>query len=181
MAILPVLTYPDPRLKHVAKPVDRVNDEIRTIINDMLDTMYSVNCVGLAAIQVGIEKRIVVMDLDFTLEELPNGTVVIKNKKPIKMVNPEIIYASPNKSNDPQGCASVPDQYGYIERPAIVKIRFLDEHGQSQEIEGDGLFATCVQHEIDHLDGILFIDRMSRLKREMVLKKYNRTRQTQPV
>ena len=165
MALLKVLTAPDPRLHIVATPVAEVNDAVRKIMADMLETMYKEEGVGLAATQVGIDQRIIVMDVNVD----PKG-----QPQPLKMANPEVIWASTETIKDFEACLSVPEQSAEVTRPRTVKVRYLDENGVSQEIEGDGLLAKCVQHEIDHLNGILFIDYLSRLKRDIIIRKINR-------
>ncbi|MDA5192953.1 peptide deformylase [Govanella unica] len=164
MAILPILTAPDPRLKTISTPVDKVDDNLRALMDDMVETMYDAPGIGLAAIQVGVAKRILVIDL------APEGEA----KDPQYFVNPEIIWTSEDYASWNEGCLSVPEQYADVERPAECKLRFLDYHGQAREIHATGLLATCLQHEMDHLDGILFIDHLSRLKRDMMLRKIKR-------
>lgn len=168
MALLPVLIAPDPRLKIKAKPVEAVDDAIRSLMSDMLETMYANDGMGLAATQVGIDKRIIVMDLNAGEESAPPNVM--------KFANPEVLWASPETRVEFESCLSVPDQYGAVERPAKVKVRYLDENNDPKEIETDGLFAQCIQHEIDHLDGILYIDHLSRLKREIILRKLLKAR-----
>lgn len=164
MALLPILTAPDPRLKSVAKPVEAVDDEVRQLMSDMLETMYTHVGYGLAATQVGIDKRVIVMDINIEDEE---------NKPPmvLKMANPEVLWASSETSEFDEACFSVPAQHAKVTRPAQVRIRYLDENNKARELEADGLLATCIQHEIDHLNGILFIDHLSVLKREMIVRK----------
>ena len=158
MAILDIITLPDPRLKLVSEPVTEVNDEIRRLLDDMLETMYDAPGIGLAAIQVGVPKRIVTIDLSREGEE----------KAPMCLVNPEIVWTSEELSTYQEGCLSVPEQYDDVERPAKVKVKYLDRDGKAQEVEADGLLATCLQHEIDHLNGVVFVDHLSRLKREQI-------------
>jgi peptide deformylase len=166
MAVLTVLTAPDPRLKIVAAPVEAVDDDLRAFMDDMVHTMYAAKGIGLAATQVGVNKRVVVMDLAHDGEP----------PQVRHYVNPELIWVSDEKEVFNEGCLSVPDQYDDVERPARVKARFLDYHGNQQEIEADGLLADCLQHEIDHLNGVLFIDHLSRLKRSMILKRLEKIR-----
>ena len=173
MAILKVLKAPDPQLKIVAKPVKNITDDIRRILDDMLETMYADDGMGLAATQVGIHKRLVVMDLNAGIEDLEPA--------PQKLINPEILWVSEETSVYKEGCLSVPEQRAEVTRPARVKIRYLDENGQSYEVEADSIFATCIQHEIDHLNGILYIDHLSRLKYEIILKKLVRLKKLQPL
>ena len=171
MAILPILETPDPRLRLVSKPVDTFDEELRTLIADMFETMYDAPGIGLAAIQVGVPKRILVIDLQEPDEE--GGEAV---RTPRVFINPELFEPSDERKLYSEGCLSVPDQYADVERPAQVHARWLDENGAAHEEALDGLLATCLQHEMDHLDGILFIDHLSRLKREMVLKKLEKAR-----
>lgn len=161
MAKLDIISVPDPLLKTVSQPLTQVDDDLRRLMDDMLETMYDAPGIGLAAIQVGVPKRLLVMDTDGTEEE----------KKPFFLVNPEIIWESPEFNSYNEGCLSVPEHYAEVERPESVKVRYLDYHGKQQEQLFEGLAATCVQHEIDHLDGVVFIDYLSRLKRNMIIKK----------
>ena len=156
MAILPILTVPDPILKQVSKPVDVVDDALRALMDDMLETMYDAPGIGLAAIQVGVAKRVIVMDLSREDEE----------KQPRYFVNPEIVSKSDDLEPYEEGCLSVPEVYDSVERATTVRLRYLDYHGNRVEEDAEGLFAVCIQHEMDHLEGILFIDYLSRLKRE---------------
>jgi peptide deformylase len=161
MALRDILVVPDPTLKLVSKPVDVVDDELRALMDDMLETMYAAPGIGLAAIQVGVAKRVIVMDIARPEEE----------KAPRFFVNPEILWASEETVPYEEGCLSVPEIYDEVERPARVKLRYLDYHGKQIEEDADGLFAVCIQHEMDHLQGVLFIDHLSRLKREQAVKK----------
>lgn len=161
MAVLKIYETPDPLLKEVSAPVDQVDDDLRALMDDMLETMYAAPGIGLAAIQVGVKKRVIVMDLQ---EE--EG-----QKYPRYFVNPEIIEASDELNTYQEGCLSVPEQYADVERPARVKVKYLDYDGAEHIDDMDGLLATCLQHEMDHLNGILFIDHLSNLKRKMILKK----------
>ncbi|MDO8605497.1 MAG: peptide deformylase [Phaeospirillum sp.] len=161
MAVLPILTAPDPILKSKAKRVEAVDERIRRLMADMLETMYKAPGIGLAAPQIGVLDRVVVMDIGKTEE----------TREPIRMANPEIIWASDEDNTYEEGCLSVPEHYSNVVRPAEVKVRYLDEAGQHKELHADGLLATVVQHEMDHLDGILFIDHISSLKRNMILRK----------
>lgn len=171
MAILPILEVPDARLKTISTPVDGVDDQLRALIADMFDTMYAAPGIGLAAIQVGVPKRVLVIDLQEEDDE--EGKPI---RTPRVFINPEIIEESEDVQPYNEGCLSVPEQYAEVVRPAVVRARWLDEHGQSHEEELEGLLATCLQHEMDHLEGILFIDHLSRLKRQMVLKKLEKQR-----
>jgi peptide deformylase len=161
MARLPILTAPDPRLKAKAKPVERVDEGVRQLMDDMLETMYVAPGIGLAAPQVGVSKRVIVLDL--AKEEEPRA--------PLKLANPEIVWVSDEDAVFEEGCLSVPEHYAEVARPAAVRIRYLDYENEIREIEASGLLATCLQHEIDHLDGILFIDRLTALKRNIILRK----------
>ena len=174
MAILPIIETPDPRLRVVSTPVETFDDELQTLIDDMFETMYDAPGIGLAAIQVGVAKRLLVIDLQEPEEE--GGEAV---KRPLVFINPEIVAESEEHSVYNEGCLSVPDQYAEVERPAVITARWLDRDGKQHEERLDGLLATCLQHEMDHLEGILFIDHLSRLKREMVLKKLAKARKDQ--
>ncbi len=164
MAIRPIICLPDPRLRLVCEPVAKIDDEIRTLLDDMLETMYDAPGIGLAAIQIAVPKRVVVMDV--ARQDTP--------PQPLCIINPEIVWASEEKNTHEEGCLSIPEYYEDVERPARVRVRFLDRDGAQQEIEADGLLATCFQHEIDHLNGVLFIDHISRLKRERAIKRYTK-------
>ena len=171
MALLPIIETPDPLLRRISKPVEAVDDDLRKLIADMFDTMYAAPGIGLAAIQVGVPKRVLVIDLQEPEEE--GGDPV---RDPRVFINPEILEASDTFQVYSEGCLSVPDQYAEVERPDRVRARWLDEKGETHEEELDGLLGICLQHEMDHLEGILFIDHLSRLKREMVLKKLAKQR-----
>lgn len=161
MAILPILTAPDPRLRQISTPAAAVDDELRALMDDMLETMYDAPGIGLAAIQVGVPLRVIVMDLAGKDEE----------PQPLYLVNPEILDPSDELSVYEEGCLSVPEYYEEVERPARCRVRYLDYRGEAQVMEAEGLLATCIQHEMDHLEGVLFIDHLSRLKRDRILKK----------
>jgi len=161
MALLPIITAPDPRLEAVSTPVEAVTDEVRQQLDDMLETMYAAPGIGLAAIQVGIAKRMLVIDVSREGED----------KQPLYIVNPEITWVSDDDQLYEEGCLSLPEQYAEVERPAEVKVSYLDRNGDKQELHADGLLAVCLQHEMDHLDGILFVDHLSALKRNMILRK----------
>jgi peptide deformylase len=183
MTIRPIIEVPDKRLKTVSQRVTEVTDDTRALMDDMLETMYDANGIGLAAIQVGVADRVIVMDIsqrmqadveaqedtEENLEEDPEE--VLDETGPRYFVNPEIVWASEETRNYQEGCLSVPGFYDDVARPAQCRVAFLDYDGQSQELECDGLLATCIQHEMDHLEGIVFLDRLSRLKRQIVLKK----------
>ncbi|MEO0413297.1 MAG: peptide deformylase [Pseudomonadota bacterium] len=166
MAVLKIYETPDPLLKEVSVPVEQVDDDLRQLMDDMLETMYAAPGIGLAAIQVGVKQRVIVMDLQ---EE--EG-----QKRPRYFVNPEILEASEELNTYQEGCLSVPEQYADIDRPARVKVKYLDYDGAEQVEDMDGLLATCLQHEMDHLNGVLFIDHLSNLKRKMILKKLLKAR-----
>jgi peptide deformylase len=164
MTIRPILILPDPRLKLVSAPVAAVTDEVRALASTMLETMYDAPGIGLAAIQIGEPIRLVVIDVSRKDEE----------RKPLTLINPEIVWSSPERSVYEEGCLSIPEYYEEVERPAMVTVRFLDAHGAECEMTADGVLATCLQHEIDHLDGILFIDHISKLKRDRVIRKFKK-------
>lgn len=183
MAILPILEVPDPRLKTVSEPVTEFDDALKTLIADMFETMYDAPGIGLAAIQVGVPKRILVIDLQEPVEHdhdhehgehCNHQHEVIRDPK--VFINPEILDPSEDVNIYSEGCLSVPDQYADVERPAAITARWQDETGKQHEEQIEGLLATCLQHEMDHLEGILFIDHLSRLKRQMVLKKLAKLR-----
>lgn len=171
MAILPILETPDPRLRTISTPVEAIDDDLQRLIDDMFDTMYDAPGIGLAAIQVGVPKRLLVIDLQEPEEE--GGEAV---RKPMVFINPQILEGSEEHSIYQEGCLSVPDQYAEVERPASIRASWMDRKGVIHEEQLEGLLATCLQHEMDHLEGILFIDHLSRLKREMLLKKLSKAR-----
>ncbi|MCR9137315.1 MAG: peptide deformylase [Alphaproteobacteria bacterium] len=164
MTIKPLVLLPDPVLRKKSDPLERVDDEIRALADDMLETMYDAPGIGLAAIQIGIPHRMLVIDCSKEDED----------KAPIVFINPEIVDSSDERAVYEEGCLSIPDYYAEVERPAEVKVEFIDRDGKAQQIEADGLLATCLQHEIDHLNGVLFIDHISKLKRDMVVKKFTK-------
>jgi peptide deformylase len=174
MAIRPIVEVPDPLLRQISTPVEKVDDEVRALIADMFETMYDAPGIGLAAIQVGVPKRILVIDLQEPKEE--GGDPV---RDPRVFINPEIVQSSDQEVPYTEGCLSVPDQYAEVDRPDRIRARWLDEQGKAHEEEIEGLLATCLQHEMDHLEGVLFIDHLSRLKREMILKKLAKQRKEQ--
>lgn len=161
MALREILVVPHPVLKQVSTNVDVVDDDLRALMDDMLETMYAAPGIGLAAVQIGVPKRVIVMDLAREGED----------KQPRYFVNPEILWASEETAPYEEGCLSVPEIYDEVERPAQVKLRYLNYQGERIEEDADGLFAVCIQHEMDHLEGVLFIDHLSRLKREQAIKK----------
>lgn len=174
MAIRPIVEVPDPRLREISKPVAEVTDEVRALVADMFETMYDAPGIGLAAIQVGVPQRILVIDLQEPEEE--GGEPV---KDPRVFINPEIVEHSANEVPYTEGCLSVPDQYAEVDRPERIRARWLDIDGKPHDEEITGLLATCLQHEMDHLNGVLFIDHLSRLKRDMILKKLAKQRKEQ--
>ena len=167
MTIRKILTEPDPFLRTKSQDVDKVDDETRKLMDDMLDTMYAAPGIGLAAIQVGVPKRIIVIDLSKEEE-----------KNPLYFVNPKIILQSKNNCTYEEGCLSVPGQFAEIDRPDRCHINYLDYSGKQQELKAEGLLATCIQHEIDHLEGILFIDYLSKLKKSFIAKKLSKQKKS---
>ncbi len=161
MAILPIIWAPDPRLKTVSTPVETVDDGIRALMEDMLATMYDEPGIGLSAIQIGVPKRVVVVDVAREGEE----------PRPMRFVNPEIVWESDTIVGWEEGCLSLPDHYAEVERPEAIRMRYLDENGAPGELEADGILSRCLQHEIDHLDGILFVDHLSSVRRSIILRK----------
>ena len=171
MTVRKILTEPDKRLRQISKPVEKVGKEEQTLMDDMLETMYAANGIGLAAIQIGIPKRIIVMDI--SKDE--------NKKEPRYFVNPVIKNKNSIKSIYEEGCLSVPNQFAEIERPSTCIIEYLDYNGQKQNINADGLFATCIKHEMDLLEGVLFIDYLSKLKKSMILKKLSKSKSNSAV
>ncbi|MGA7676048.1 MAG: peptide deformylase [Rhizomicrobium sp.] len=169
MTVRPILTAPDPRLKAVASDVAKVDGEIRTLIDDMIETMYKADGIGLAAVQIGVVQRVIVMDLD-----QKDG-----KKNPRVFVNPKILWASEELATFEEGCLSVPDIWEEVQRPASIRAEYLGRDGKKQTLEADGLLADCLQHEMDHLDGVLFIDHLSRLKRSIALRKLAKAKRLQ--
>lgn len=166
MAVLPIITAPDPRLKLVAKSVAKVDDKVRRLMDDMLDTMYGSIGIGLAAPQVGVSQRIIVIDVAREGEKA----------RPMRIANPEIIWRSDETTIANEGCLSVPEHYADVSRAVAIKLRYLDHQNEIRELDADGLLATCLQHEIDHLDGVLFVDHISALKRGMILRKLQKAK-----
>ena len=171
MAIRPIFETPDPILRQISKPVETFDDDLKVLVADMFETMYAAPGIGLAAIQVGVPKRILVIDLQDPEEE--GGEPV---RKPMVFINPEIVTSSETCVPYQEGCLSLPDQYAEVDRPDRVRARWLDRDGTQREEELEGLLGICLQHEMDHLEGILFIDHLSRLKRDMILKKLAKAR-----
>lgn len=179
MAVLPIYVVPQPVLKKSAAVVEGITPEIRQLVDDMVDTMYAARGIGLAAPQVGVSQRVVVMDVD---QRRPDGsdheedsddeddTPLEKGKVQV-FINPEVVWESEELNTYEEGCLSIPGQYAPVERPKMVRVKYMDLDGKTQEVEADGLLATCLQHEIDHINGILFTDHLSSLKRDMLLRK----------
>ncbi len=171
MTARPILTAPDPRLQAVSTDVEKVDAEIRKLVEDMAESMYAADGIGLAAVQIGVPKRVIVIDLD---QREKDGT-----KNPVAYINPKIIWASDEVAVFEEGCLSVPEIWDDVERPARIRCEYLDRDGNKQTLEADGLLATCLQHEMDHLNGVLFIDHLSRLKRSMAIKKLTKAKKLQ--
>ena len=163
MSLLPIITAPDQRLQSSALPVTSVDAEIRRLMDDMLETIYGAPGIGLAAPQVGISKRVLVIDVNMNENGEPGD--------PLLVANPTLSWISENRKTTEEGCLSLPGQYAEVERPAQIRVKFIDQHNRDQEFEVDGLVAACLQHEMDHLDGRLCIDHLSRLKKNMILRK----------
>jgi peptide deformylase len=161
MALLNILRYPDARLHKLAAPITVFDEPLKRLVADMAETMYAAPGIGLAAIQVGVPRRVIVMDI----------AVEGETPQPLQFVNPELLWASEEIKPAEEGCLSLPDMYDIVERPAQARVKFLDYHGQEQEILAEGMLAVCLQHEMDHLEGILFVDHISRLKRDIILRK----------
>ena len=171
MAIRKILTEPNKILREKSLRVENVDKDIQLLMDDMLETLYAAPGIGLAAIQVGVAKRVIVMDVSRDRDRDKDKE---PKKNPMYFVNPEIIWKSEDKFTYEEGCLSVPNQFAEIDRPKQCHVRHLDYNGQPQELKADGLLATCIQHEIDHLEGILFIDYLSKLKKEMIIKKLSK-------
>lgn len=164
MTIKPLIILPDPILREVSKPIETIDSEVKKLADDMLETMYDAPGIGLAAIQIGVACRMLVLDVSKDGED----------KTPLVFINPEVVASSDARSVYEEGCLSIPDYYAEVERPAAITVKHLDRDGKEQIVEADGLLATCLQHEIDHLNGVLFIDHISKLKREMVIRKFTK-------
>ena len=164
MTIKPLIILPDPLLRQQSKPIEQVDAEITRLADDMLETMYDAPGIGLAAIQIGVPRRMLVIDISREDED----------RNPVVFINPEILKVSDDVSAYEEGCLSIPDYYAEVERPASLTVGYIDRDGKKQTVEADGLLATCLQHEMDHLNGVLFIDHISRLKRDMVIKKFTK-------
>ncbi|MEL6744008.1 MAG: peptide deformylase [Pseudomonadota bacterium] len=182
MALLPLIHLPDPVLRRVSKPVERVDDDLRTFLDSMLDTMYDAPGIGLAAVQVGEPIRVFTVDCakrsddeaEAADDTAQRGETEEKDRSPIFLINPEIVAFSDDRAIYEEGCLSIPDYYADVERPAACTVKYLDRDGKEQMLEADGLLSVCIQHEMDHLDGKLFIDHLSKLKREMVVRKFTK-------
>ena len=168
MALREIIKLPDKRLRLVSEPVKKIDAGIRALVDDMFETMYGAPGIGLAAIQVGVAKRVVTMDLSKKEE----------SQEPRVFINPEIVWESDETATHEEGCLSIPEYYEEVTRPTAVKVKYLDLDGKTHEISADGLFATCLQHEIDHINGVLFIDHLSKLKRDRVVKKFTKAAKT---
>jgi peptide deformylase len=164
MTIKPLIILPDPILRQVSAPIEQVDSDVLALADDMLETMYDAPGIGLAAVQIGVPRRLLVVDVSRDGEE----------KTPLVIINPEILTSSDERSTYEEGCLSIPEYYAEVERPASITLRHVGRDGKQHELTADGLLATCLQHEIDHLNGVLFIDHISRLKREMVIKKFTK-------
>jgi len=162
MAVRDIIKLPEPILKTVSAPLGAVTEEVRRLVRDMFDTMYAAPGIGLAAVQIGVPKRLVVTDV--AKDDAP--------KSPLCFVNPEIVWRSEDTTEYEEGCLSIPEFYDKVVRPAEVRVRYMDLDGEEQMLHCTGLLATCIQHEIDHINGILFIDHLTRLKRERIVKKF---------
>jgi len=171
MPRLPIIVAPDPRLKLTSAKVARVDASVRRLMDDMLETMYVAPGIGLAAPQVGVPSRVIVLDVG--KDDAP--------KEPLAMANPELVWVSDEDATYEEGCLSVPEHYADVTRPARIRVRYLDRDGAGRELEADGLLATVIQHEMDHLDGVLFIDHLTSLKRNMILRKLLKARKAEPV
>ena len=171
MSIKPILTEPNKILRQISKPVDRVGKEEQKLMDDMLETMYAAHGIGLAAIQIGIPKRIIVLDIGRNEEK----------KKPMYFINPVIQNKDSQKATYEEGCLSVPNQFAEIDRPKRCKVEYLDYYGKKSFLDAEGLLATCIQHEMDHLEGILFIDYLSKLKKSMIIKKLSKKKSSRIV
>jgi len=168
MAIREIIKLPDKRLRLTSEPVKQIDAGIRKLVDDMFETMYKAPGIGLAAIQVGVAKRVITMDLSKKEDD----------HEPQVFINPEILWRSDERAKFEEGCLSIPDYYEEVERPAAVKVKYLDLAGTPREIDAKGLLATCLQHEIDHINGVLFIDHLSKLKRDRVIKKFTKAAKT---
>ena len=177
MALKEILTEPNKLLRAKSLAVEKVGEDLQKLMNDMLETMYAAPGIGLAAIQVGVPKRVIVLDIGWRNKlESANDEKQVVRKNPMCFVNPEIITKSTNNSAYEEGCLSLPGQFAEIERPDKCHVKYLDYYGQPKEIKAEGMLATCIQHEMDHLEGILFIDYLSKLKKSMIIKKLSKNK-----
>jgi peptide deformylase len=167
MAKRDIISIPDRRLRMRSAPVERIDDELRRLADDMLETMYDAPGIGLAAVQVGVPRRLFTADVVGREDET-------RQPEPMVLINPKVLWTSDERATYEEGCLSIPDFYAEVERPAVVRVGYLDRDGKPQEVEANGVLAVCLQHEIDHLDGKLFIDHISKLKRDMVVKKFTK-------
>ena len=175
MTIRKILTEPNKILRKKSLKVENVDKDIQSLMDDMLETLYAAPGIGLAAIQVGVDKRVIVMDISRSRNDIGRDKKEDKEQKnPMYFVNPEIVWKSEDKFTYEEGCLSVPNQFAEIDRPKQCNVKYLDYNGQPQELKADGLLSICIQHEIDHLEGILFIDYLSKLKKEMIIKKLSK-------
>lgn len=166
MSKLAIIVAPDPRLKQRAEAVARVDAGVRRLMDEMLETMHGASGIGLAAPQVGVLKRVIVADISQPEEPA----------RPYRMANPEVVWRSPDTATGEEGCLSLPEHFGEVTRPEGVRVRYIDENGEARELDAHGLLAKCIQHEIDHLDGLLFVDHLSTLKRNIILRKLAKTK-----
>ncbi len=178
MSVREIIILPDPILRQVSKPVERVDDELRALLDDMAQTMYEAPGIGLAGVQIGVPLRVITVDVAkrAAREEGDDGAAeeVEEVRDPVFLINPRIVHRSDERSVYEEGCLSIPEYYAEVERPAACVVEYVDRDGKEQVMEADGLLATCVQHEVDHLDGKLFIDYLSKLKRDMVIRKFTK-------
>ena len=173
MSRLPIIEIPDPILRSVSEPVERFDDDLRGLISGMFETRYAAPGIGLAAVQVAVPRRLLVIDLQEPESDEEDAPAV---KNPHVFINPEVLHSSDARKAYTEGCLSIPDQYAEVERPDIVRLRWQDDQGKAHEGEFDGLMSVCLQHEVDHLNGVLFIDHISRLKRDILIKKLTKAR-----
>lgn len=175
MAVLPIIIAPDPRLKRKAEAVEKVDAETRRLMDDMFETMHSANGIGLAAPQVGVLKRVIVIEIPPPKNAPPTNT---QDEEPLifRMANPEIVWASDETELRNEGCLSLPEHFAEVRRPTRIRVRYIDRENEIRETEAEGLLAVCIQHEMDHLDGVLFVDHVSALKRGMILRKLTKTK-----
>ena len=166
MAILPIIVAPDPRLKVKCEPVGQVDSDVRILMDDMMESMHAADGIGLAAPQVGVGKRVIVVDVTHSDPE----------SVPLAIADPEILRASDELMTNEEGCLSLPEHYAEVTRPAEIRVRYLDRENEIRELDAEGILATCIQHEMDHLDGVLFVDHLSALKRNIILRKLTKTK-----